>query len=85
MNEKLKNIKERAGKFFSITGKVVIILISMMIGFYINEIRRDRKTEKNKKHVVEEHMPIVRSQKETSVAINERGEIIVIDRKNVGT
>ena len=82
MNEKLKSLKERTGKFFSVAGKVSIILISMIVGFYINEVRRDRKAEKTTKHIVEEHMPVVRSPKETSVAINERGEIIVIDRKN---
>jgi hypothetical protein len=79
MTEKLKNLREKWSKFFSNAGKVAIILLSMVVGFYVNEIYRARKS-KPSSTVTEERMPKAKSQQETSVAINERGEIIVIDR-----
>jgi hypothetical protein len=81
MNEKFKIWKEKASMFFSTVSKIAVILISMSVGFGINEFYRIYR-EKDQKILVVEKIPQTRTQKETSVAINERGEIIIMDRKD---
>lgn len=81
MNETFKNWKEKAAKFFSTISKIAVILISMTVGFVISELYRSY-TKKETQVTVVEKIPTTRTQKETSVAINERGEIIIMDRKD---
>lgn len=72
--EKLKTASKHAGK-------IAIILIAMGIGFIAGDLySKFTKQEKEK--------PVPMSQKkintisETSVAINERNELLIIDRQN---
>lgn len=79
MNEKLAKFKEKTGKFFSVAGKVAIIFLSMAVGFSINEVYRNKK--KVQTRVIVEKLPATKTQLETSVAMNERGEVIIFDRQ----
>lgn len=72
--EKLKSASKNAGK-------ISIIIIAMVIGFIAGDIyHKIMKTEEEK--------PVPMAQKkintirETSVAINERNELLIIDRQN---
>jgi hypothetical protein len=81
MKEKLKDLRERSGKLLSVAGKVIIIFASMVVGFYANELYVAKTSQTNKEPEIR-RVPSVKSHHETSVAINERGEIIVINRKD---
>jgi hypothetical protein len=81
MNEKFQSFKEKASKFFSTISKVIVILISMAVGFMISNLLEMYK-RKEVPLQVEQKIPVTHDQKEISVAINERGEIIIMNRKD---
>jgi hypothetical protein len=72
-----KSIAEKLGKFFSSLGKVAIIVTAMASGYAASEIyhRYESGIKTNK-------MQDVRTGEKTSVAINERGELMVINRSS---
>jgi hypothetical protein len=56
-------------------GRVTIIAASLFVGFTAGEIYRSYK-----KGLATSHMPTVQKIEITSVAINDRGELMIIDR-----
>jgi len=70
-----KNFAETFKRFFSNLGKVAAILTAIASGYAASEIyhRYDSTVKAHK-------MQDAKTSKETSVAINERGELMVIDR-----
>ena len=81
MNEKFQVFKEKASKFFSTISKVIVILLSMTIGFMLGSFLEMQK-KKEPSVQTKQEIPITHNQQETSVAINERGEIIIMNRKD---
>ena len=69
-------IKDKAIKVFNTTGRVVIVAAALFIGFTAGEIYRSYK-----KGLEINHMPQVQKIESTSIAINDRGELMVIDRQ----
>jgi hypothetical protein len=72
----LKTIWEKIPKFFSNLGKVTMLVIAMGAGFGASEVYH--YFQQNNKA---SSMQKIRVLKETSAAINERGELMLIDRK----
>jgi len=75
-NINFTKIKESAIKVFNTTGRVAIIVAALFIGFSAGEIYRSYKKGKEINS-----MPQVQKIESTSVAINDRGELMVIDRR----
>jgi hypothetical protein len=77
--QKLNNIVSKlkmAGKY---VGKIGIIVVAIALGFFAGEFyykSKEIKTEKLPMYLKEVH-----TLKETSIAINERDELLIIDRK----
>lgn len=78
-NEKLTQMMEKVKHAFTHAGKIAIILSALIVGFVCGEFYH-RTSEKT-----EEKLPMdlktVHNLEHTSVAINERNELLVIDRK----
>jgi hypothetical protein len=72
-----KKFAENVKKFFNNLGKVAVIVIAMASGYAASEIyhRYESGIKSNK-------MQAVRSGERTSVAINERGELMIISRSS---
>lgn len=72
-----KNLAENVKKFFNNLGKVAIIVTAMASGYAASEIyhRYESGVKSNK-------MQDVRDGDKTSVAINERGELMIINRSS---
>jgi hypothetical protein len=66
---------QKALNLLKTAGRVTIIAISLFIGFTSGEIYRAYK-----KGIATTHMPPVQKVDITSVAINDRGELMLIDR-----
>jgi hypothetical protein len=60
-------------------GKIGIIVVAISIGFFSGEIYYKSKDIKSEKLPMD--LKVVHSLKETSIAINERDELLIIDRK----
>jgi alpha-N-acetylglucosamine transferase len=71
-------IIEKLRKFFGAAGKTVVIVSAMLVGFGVSEALNAYKKNREKEVSV---MPPTRSIEYTSIATNERGELLVIDRK----
>lgn len=76
MEFKVKEFTESIKRFFNNVGKIAIIVTAMACGYASSEIYH-RYDDSIKAHKMQEPKTI----KETSAAINERGELMVIDRK----
>jgi hypothetical protein len=63
-------------------GKIAIVLIAITIGFILGDLYHQAKESKEEKAPLD--LKHVNTLKETSVAINERNELMVINR-NQGT
>ncbi len=75
----MNNAIEKAKVAFTHMGKVAIILVALTIGFISGEIyHRVTETAKDK---VPMDSKEVHQLKTTSIAINERAELLIIDRK----
>jgi hypothetical protein len=72
-------IVEKLQKFFGAAGKTVVIVSAMLVGFGISEALNSYKKNREKEVSV---MPPTRSIEHTSIAANERGELLIIDRKS---
>ena len=69
------NLGQKALNVLKTAGRVTIIVISLFIGFTSGEIYRAYK-----KGIATTHMPQSQKIEATSVAINDRGELMIIDR-----
>jgi|694.fasta_scaffold05256_28 hypothetical protein len=71
--------RNKALDFFKASIKVIFILVAIASGYAISEIHH-RYSEKNSQ---KEGAPMeTRNSSEISVAINERNELMIIDRRN---
>lgn len=68
---------QKALNVLKTAGRVTIIGISLFIGFTSGEIYRAYK-----KGIATTHMPPLQKVAATSVAINDRGELMIIDRES---
>ena len=79
-NEKMTELMAKAKKAMTHVGKVTIVLIAITVGFILGEMYH-RITEST-----EEKAPLeikkIHHLKETSVAINERNELMIMDRSS---
>lgn len=72
---KLTQFLEKAKMTLKHAGKVTVILIAMVAGFATSEIYQVYKSQSEISK-----LPKTKTQKETSIAINESGEVMIIDR-----
>lgn len=77
-NEKLINLFEKVKTILSHAGKIAIIVSALVIGFFVGEIYH-RVTESTK---IKAPMDLkdVHHLHTTSIAINERSELLIINR-----
>lgn len=78
LNLSWNEIKEKSTVLFKNLFNVAVITTSMVIGFFASQLYTEYKKSKNSPITVQETQTL----KNTSVAINERGELMVIDRQN---
>lgn len=67
--------KQKVLNVLKTAGSVIIIAVSLFVGFTSGEIYRAYK-----KGIATTHMPQSQKIEATSVAINDRGELMIIDR-----
>lgn len=79
MKEKLEKMKEKAKVLTNALAKIAVILVALILGFVSNEAYHSFS---RKSHHPKERIPATKTHLETSVAINERNEIIILDRSN---
>lgn len=75
--ETVKTAFEKVKQFLSALSKVAIVILAMATGFAAGNLYYRYTNSLQAKT-----MQKARTQEETSIAINERGEIMVIDRKS---
>lgn len=75
--ETMKQAWEKVKNFLSALSKVAIVIIAMATGFAAGNLYHRYTNSLQAKT-----MQKARTQAETSIAINERGEIMLIDRKS---
>lgn len=76
-NETLNRALEKTKDFLSALSKIAIVVIALATGFAAGNLYYRYTNSLQAKT-----MQKARTQDETSIAINERGEIMVIDRKS---
>ena len=74
--ETIKQGLLKLNELLKTVGKVTIVVVAMGVGFISGEIYHNYQT-----HTKMSNMQESRKAETTSVAINERGELMVIDRK----
>jgi hypothetical protein len=75
------SVSERLKSVTKNLGKISIIIIAMVIGFVAGDVyHRIMKSEDEKPVPMAQKK--INSLRETSVAINERNELLIIDRQN---
>jgi hypothetical protein len=78
-NEKLVEILSKAKTIFNHVGKITIVLIALICGFIAGEYYYKSKEVTTQKLPMD--LKTIHKLDGTSVAINERNELLVIDRK----
>ena len=73
-------IKEKFKTAFNAVSRFAIIIAAMVIGFTSSQLYTYVKNKDRQE--VGSTMPVPKSMEVTSIAINERGELMVIDRSN---
>lgn len=81
MKEKMNVVVAKAKNVLSNLGKLAILLAAIFVGFLLGEL--NERSEANQK-VSTVDTKFIHKMKETSVAINERDELMIINR-NDGT
>jgi hypothetical protein len=77
-NEKITSVLSKAKTAFGQIGKIVIILTALVVGFISGELYHRANQKKDEKLPMD--LKNVHGLKGTSVAINERNELLIIDR-----
>jgi hypothetical protein len=78
---KMEVLKEKAKLVTRNAGKIGIIVIAMAIGFFAGDVyHRINRSEKEKSVPMSKKK--IHTLVETSIAINERSELLIIDRQN---
>lgn len=78
-NEKMQVLVAKAKYAANHIGKILIILVAISIGFVIGGMYTRANETKEEKAPLD--MKTVHKLKETSIAINERSELMIIDRQ----
>ena len=78
MKNVINKVKEMPA--FIQAGKIAILITAISIGFAISEFNHWLKAKQEDKPQVIQKMKSVKTLQKTSVAINERNELMVIDR-----
>ena len=78
-NQKLSNVVNKLKMVGNNVGKIGIIVSAISIGFFAGEFYYKSKNSSEKKLPMD--LKQVHSLKETSIAINERDELLIINRK----
>jgi len=73
---RLKNLLDKVRPALIVTRRMAVVLLSMTFGFFVHKVYTGMKEKKCPAPAPKE----VRVLKHTSVAINERNELMVIDR-----
>lgn len=80
--EKFKNLTSKAAvslkQFFNATGKVLVILAAMAIGYFSNEVYRHYTKKETK---VESNLSPVKTLEDILVSFSSSGEVIFIDKE----
>lgn len=71
----MENLKEKAKEYGIKIGRILIIVLAVFIGYIGSEIHTNYKSK-----LVEAPIPVVKTLTETSIAINERNEMLIINR-----
>jgi hypothetical protein len=74
---RLKNFAERVRPTWLVTRRIAIVLVSMTFGFYVHTVYADIANRPKCKGPSASPIKLL---KQTSVAINERNELMIIDR-----
>lgn len=77
---KTEVIKQKLKPIFNSLKRLAIISSAIAIGFGLSQLHFYLKTHDSK--IVTTAMPVANSMNTTSIAINERGELMMIDRSN---
>ena len=75
-NETIKQVLEKTKQFLATLSKVAIIVIALATGFAAGNLYYRYSTS-----IQAKDMQRTRTQAETSAAINERGEIMIVNRR----
>jgi len=71
----MEQFKEKAKKHLKTAGQILIVVLAIFIGYIGSEIHTNYKSK-----LVEAPIPVVKTLTETSIAINERNEMLIINR-----
>lgn len=71
----MENFKEKAKTFLKKAGQFLIVIAALFIGYISCDIHTSYKTK-----TVKAQVPVVKTLDETSIAINERNEMLIINR-----
>ncbi len=78
-NQNLSNVKSKVKMLANHVGKIGIIVIAISVGFFAGELYYKSKDTSEKKLPMD--LKEVHTLKQTSIAINERDELLIIDRQ----
>lgn len=78
---KMQNLKEKVKLIGKNAGKITVIIVAMVIGFFAGDVYH-RIIDKEKEKPVPMAQKKIHSISETSIAINERNELLIIDRQS---
>jgi hypothetical protein len=78
-SQKLSNVKSKLKMLGNNVGKVTVIVVAISIGFFTGEFYYKSKNTSEKKLPMD--LKTVHTLKQTSIAINERDELLIIDRQ----
>lgn len=71
----MENLKEKAKLFLTKAGRILIVIAAVFIGYVGANVHTTYKSK-----MVVSPVPIVKTLSETSIALNERNEMLVINR-----
>lgn len=77
--ENLRKIASHLKVFFSITGKFLVILAAMTIGYFISEVKNSYRTNSNEDTTFS---PTVKTLEDVIISFSAGGEIIIMDKKD---
>ncbi len=78
-NEKFALLLTKTKTVFNHVGKITIILTALIVGFVAGELYHRANQKRDEKLPMD--LKTVHGLNETSIAINERNELLIIDRK----
>lgn len=71
----MENLKEKAKVFLTKAGRILIVIAAVFIGYVGANVHATYKSK-----LVKSPVPVVKTLSETSIALNERNEMLIINR-----